>query len=92
MMVYAGTVAYAHYAAFDFGDTYEKRFDEFFGEGAWRALTPEQRGSVLAATAYEHFVADMDLTGDDFDARMWDRFTPDTAADELSRLADMAGR
>lgn len=92
MMEYAGTVAYARYVAFDFGDAYEQRFDESFGEGAWRALTPEERGKVLAATAYQHFIADMDLTGDDFDARMWDEVTPGTAANELSRSADTAER
>lgn len=93
MMVYAGTVAYARYVALDFGEEYEQRFDESFGEGAWRALSPKERGRVLAATAHEHFIADMDLTADDFHARMWDEPTPETAGDELKRIAaGSAGR
>lgn len=51
MMEYAGTVAYAQEVAFHLAATYEQRFDESFGEGAWRALSPEERGRVLAATA-----------------------------------------
>ena len=87
MMEYAGTVAYAQEVAFHFAATYERRFDESFGEGAWQALSPEERGRVLAATAHEHFLADLDLLGDDFDVRMWDEPTPETARKELSRGA-----
>lgn len=87
MMEYAGTVAFAQEAAFHFAATYERRFDESFGEGAWQALSPEERGRVLAATAHEHFLADLDLLGDDFDVRMWDEPTPETARKELSRGA-----
>lgn len=87
MMEYAGTVAYAQEVAFHFAATYERRFDESFGEGAWQALSPEERGRVLAATAHEHFVADLDLTSDDFGIRLWDEPTPDTAAGELNRNA-----
>lgn len=87
MMEFAGTVSYALTVAYGFAETYEERFDESFGEGAWRALSPEERARVLAATAFEHFLADMDLTADDFDARMWDEPTPETAGDELKRIA-----
>lgn len=87
MMEFAGTVSYALTVAYEFAETYEKRFDESFGEGAWQALSPEERGRVLAATAHEHFLADLDLLGDDFDVRMWDEPTPDTAAGELNRNA-----
>lgn len=84
MMEYAGTVAYAQEVAFHLAATYERRFDESFGEGAWQALSPEERGRVLAATAHEHFLADLDLLGDDFDVRIWDDSTPATAAGELN--------
>lgn len=87
MMEYAGTVAYAQEVAFHLAATYEWHFDESFGEGAWQALSPEERGRVLAATAHEHFIADLELPYDDFDARMWDEPTPETARDELSRGA-----
>lgn len=87
MMEYAGTVAYAQEVAFHFAATYERRFDESFGEGAWQALSPEERGRVLAATAHEHFVADLHLTSDDFGIHLWDEPTPDTAAGELNRNA-----
>ena len=87
MMEYAGTVAYAQEVAFHFAATYERRFDESFGEGAWHALSPEERGRVLAATAHEHFVSYLDLTSDDFGIRLWDEPTPDTAAGELNRNA-----
>lgn len=78
MMEYAGTVAYAQEVAFHFAATYERRFDESFGEGAWQALSPEERGRVLA---------DLDLVGDRFENRIWDESTPDTAAGELNRNA-----
>ncbi len=84
MMEFAGTVSYALTVAYEFAETYEKRFDESFGEGAWRTLSPEARGRVLAATAHEHFVADLDLTSDDFGIRLWDEPTPETARKELS--------
>lgn len=87
MMEYAGTVAYAQEVAFYFAATYEQRFGESFGEGAWRALSPEERGRVLAATAHEHFVADLDLTSDDFEIRLWDEPTHETARGELKRIA-----
>ncbi len=87
MMEYAGTVAYAQEVAFHFAATYERRFDESFGEGTWQALSPEERGRVLAATAHEHFVADLDLTSDDFGIRLWDEPTPETARGELKRIA-----
>lgn len=87
MMEYAGTVAYAQEVAFHLAATYEQRFDESFGEGAWRALSPEERGRVLAATAHEHFIADLGLLGDDFGVRMWDEPAPETARKELSRGA-----
>lgn len=87
MMEYAGTVAYAQEVAFHFAATYERRFDESFGEGAWQALSPEERGRVLAAAAHEHFLADLDLTSVDFGIRLWDEPTPDTAAGELNRNA-----
>lgn len=87
MMEYAGTVAYALTVACVFAETYEQRFDESFGEGAWRALSSEERGRVLAATAHEHFIADLDLVSDDFDIRIWDEPTPETARKELSRGA-----
>lgn len=87
MMEYAGTVAYAQEVAFHFAATYEWRFDESFGEDAWQALSPEERGRVLAATAHEHFLADLDLVGDRFENRIWDEPTPDTAAGELNRNA-----
>ena len=80
-------MAYAQEVAFHFAATYERRFDESFGEGTWEALSPEERGRVLAATAHEHFVADLDLTSDDFGIRLWDEPTPDTAAGELNRNA-----
>ena len=87
MMEFAGTVSYALTVAYGFAETYEERFDESFGEGAWQALSPKERGRVLAATAHEHFIADLDLLGDDFDARMWDEPTSETASAELSRGA-----
>ena len=87
MLEYAGTVAYAQEVAFHLAATYESHFDESFGEGAWQALSPEERGRVLATTAHEHFIADMDLTGDDFDVRMWDEPTPETARGELNRVS-----
>ena len=59
------------------------------GEGvrAWQALSPEERGRVLAATAHEHFIADLDLMGDDFDVRMWDEPSLETVRKELRRGA-----
>lgn len=87
MMEYAGTVAYAQDVVLYFAETYEQRFDESFGEGAWRALSPEERGRVLAVTSHEHFIADLDLVSDDFDVRIWDEPTPETARKELSRGA-----
>lgn len=87
MMEFAGTVSYALTVAYEFAETYEKRFDESFGEGAWEALSPEERGRVLAATAHEHFIADLDLMGDDFDVRMWDEPSLETVRKELRRGA-----
>lgn len=87
MMDFAGTVSYALTVACVFAETYEQRFDESFGEGAWRALSPEERGRVLAAAAHEHFIADLDLESDDFDVRIWDEPTPETARKELNRGA-----
>lgn len=87
MMDFAETVSYALTVACVFAETYEQRFDESFGEGAWRALSPEERGRVLAATAHEHFIADLDLESDDFDVRIWDEPTPETARKELNRGA-----
>lgn len=87
MMEYAGTVAYAQEVAFHLARTYEYHFDESFGEGAWQALSPEERGRVLAATAHEHFIADLDLMGDDFDVRMWDEPSLETVRKELRRGA-----
>ena len=87
MMEFAGTVSYALTVAYGFAETYEERFDESFGEGAWRALSPEERGRALAATAHEHFVADLELQDDDFWIRIWDEPTPETARKELSRGA-----
>lgn len=84
MMEFAGTVSYALTVAYGFAETYEERFDESFGEGAWRALSLEERGRVLAATAHEHFVADLELQDDDFWIRIWDEPTPETARKELS--------
>ena len=84
MMEYAGTVAYAQEVAFHLARTYEYHFDESFGEGAWQALSPEERGRVLAATAHEHFIADLELQDDDFWIRIWDEPTPETARKELS--------
>lgn len=84
MREYAGAMAYAQDVVLYFSETYEQRFDESFGEGAWRALSPEERGRVLAATAHQHFIADLDLVSDDFEDRMWDEPTPETARKELS--------
>ena len=86
MMEYAGTVAYAQEVAFHFAATYERRFDESFGEGAWQALSPEERGRVLAASMTA-FLGDLDLVGDRFENRIWDESTSDTAAGELNRNA-----
>lgn len=87
MMEFAGTVSYALTVAYGFAETYEKRFDESYGEGAWRTLSPEVRGRVLAATAHEHFIADLELQDDDFWIRIWDEPAPETARKELNRGA-----
>lgn len=84
MMEFAGTVSYALTVAYEFAETDDYEDDESFGEGAWRTLSPEARGRVLAATVHEHFIADLELQDDDFWIRIWDEPTPETARKELS--------
>ncbi len=63
----AGAVAYA--------EEYSKSFDErsiaegTCGEEAWSRLTPAERTRVATENAFEHFVADLDLTSFGFAER-----------------------